>query len=125
MVVDELLTKLERKGGVGRLREPSLLEAIILYLAYLHHKRTDVWIDGKTSASIRLRLTTEGLPSKREELLKLYKQFFAAYELTEADVKADLSVLRAQTHTHRMAYLYTAREVHARYYSPVDNKRRL
>nr|CAI5847098.1 unnamed protein product [Callosobruchus analis] len=94
---------------LGRLREPSLLEAFRLYLAYLHDKPTDVCIDGKTSASIRLRLTTEGLPSKRAKLLELYKQFYAAYGLSEADAEADLSALRAQTSTNRMAYLQTAR----------------
>ncbi|CAH2016260.1 unnamed protein product [Acanthoscelides obtectus] len=103
---------------LGRLREPSLLESIRLYLAYLHDKSADVCIAGKTSASIRLRLATEGLPARREELLNLYKQFYLSYGLSEADADSDLYALRLQTQTERTAYLQRARETHNKYIRP-------
>ncbi|CAH2018937.1 unnamed protein product [Acanthoscelides obtectus] len=86
---------------LGRLREPSLLESIRLYLAYLHDKSADVCIAGKTSASIRLRLATEGLPARREELLNLYKQFYLSTAFGGRR-DSDLYALRLQTQTERL-----------------------
>nr|CAI5847556.1 unnamed protein product [Callosobruchus analis] len=76
---------LQSRYQLSRLREPSLLEAISLYLAYLHNQPADVCIASTTSASVRLRLATEGSSSGREELLKLYKEFYKAYDLPVKD----------------------------------------
>ncbi|CAH1995354.1 unnamed protein product [Acanthoscelides obtectus] len=116
------LTKESAPGSryqLGRLQEPSLLESIRLYLAYLHDKPTDVCISGKTRASIRLRLATEGLSARREELLNLYRQFYLSYGLSEADVDSDLNALRNLTQTERMAYLQRARETQYKYTRPI------
>ncbi|CAH2021837.1 unnamed protein product [Acanthoscelides obtectus] len=76
---------------LGRLREPSLLESIRLYLAYLHDKSADVALRAKPAPALGCDSQPKA-PARREELLNLYKQFYLSYGLSEAD--ADLRPIR-------------------------------
>uniref|UniRef100_A0A6P7FZ42 Uncharacterized protein LOC114335712 n=1 Tax=Diabrotica virgifera virgifera TaxID=50390 RepID=A0A6P7FZ42_DIAVI len=74
-----------------RLREPDILKAIKLHLAFLHDQPASVFCDGYTNTSVKLFLASEGLPTKTEELRKTLLEFNDAYGIGPAEVEADIA----------------------------------
>lgn len=110
---------------LARLRDPSILKALRLYLAYLHNQPSSVCFEGHTNTSIKLILASEGLPSDVDSLRELYYRFHNAYGIGSAEVEADLSAFRSFFSSERLQHLQRAREGHGRYFSagsPIKNK---
>ena len=80
---------------LARLRDPSILKALRLFLAYLHDQPSSVCFEGHTNTSIKLTLASEGLPSDLDSLRKLYYRFHNAYGIGSDEVEADLSAFRS------------------------------
>lgn len=102
---------------LARLREPSILKALRLFLAYLHDQPSSVCFEGHTGTSIKLMLTSEGLPSDLDSLRKLYYRFHDAYGIGSTEVDADLSAFRSFFSSEKLLHLQRIRESHGKYYS--------
>lgn len=110
---------------LARLRDPSILKALRLYLAYLHDQPSNVCFEGYTTTSIKLALASEGLPSDVDSLRKLYYRFHNAYGIGLAEVEADLSAFRSFFSSEKIQQLQKTRESHSKYFSvgsPSKNK---
>lgn len=102
---------------LARLRDPSILKSLRLFLAYLHDQPSSVCFEGHTSTSIKLMLASEGLPSDLDSLRKLYYRFHNAYGIGSTEVDADLSAFRSFFSAESLLRLQKIRESHGKYYS--------
>lgn len=108
---------------LARLREPDILKAIKLFLAFLHDQPASVFFDGFTNTSVKLFLASEGLPTKTEELRKILLDFNDAYGIGPDEVDADLAAFRSYLTSERINHLQLTRECYRNYYSAVSPRR--
>lgn len=110
---------------LARLRDPSILKAVRLFLAYLHDQPPSACFEGHTNTSIKLALASEGLPCDMDSLRKLFYRFHDAYGIGVAEVEADLSAFRTFFSSEKLFHLQKSRESHSKYFSsgsPSKNK---
>jgi hypothetical protein len=104
---------------LARLREPLIMNAIRLHLAYLSDQSNTVCYDGFTNTSIKLYLASEGLPVDLPSLKKLYNDFHAAYNIAQNEVTDDLLAYRSYITSERIAFLQKCRETQRSYQNPL------
>ena len=102
---------------LDRLKDPSILKPLRLFLSYLHDQPSSVCFEGHTNTSIRLALSSEGLPGDVNALRKLYYRYHDAYGIGPAEVEADLSAFRSFFSSEKLLRLQKVRESHSNYYS--------
>lgn len=102
---------------LARLRDPSILKPIRLFLAYLHDQPSSVCFEGYTNTSIKLYMASEGLPSDADSLRRIYYRFHNVYGIDSAEVDADLSAFRSFFSTEKLQQLQRIRESHTKYFS--------
>ncbi|KAH1021747.1 hypothetical protein HUJ04_011231 [Dendroctonus ponderosae] len=114
-----------RRYLIARLREPSILRAIRLYLAYLHDQPASVCYEGFTTTSIKVFLASEGLSIRKDALHGLYTDFHSAYGMGGAEVEADLSTYRSDVVSERTVQLQRYNESHHYFFSSGCQKEKI
>ncbi|XP_050303060.1 uncharacterized protein LOC126740914 [Anthonomus grandis grandis] len=103
---------------LSRLKDPSILRALRLYLSYLHDQPSNVCFEGHTTTSIKLMLASEGLPIDLGSLRNLmYIRFHDVYGIGAAEVEDDLSAFWSFFSSEKLVRLQKIRESQSNYFS--------
>ncbi|KAL1375103.1 hypothetical protein pipiens_004741 [Culex pipiens pipiens] len=93
-----------------KLRDPTVMENIRLYLAYLKDAPPAVSFKGKTNTSVRLFLAGEGIPTYPGTLLRIFVAYHVSLGSTSTSALADLETLSRYVAAKRTKELQEARE---------------
>lgn len=92
----------------ARLRDPSIMKIVRLYLAYMKDQQTTVCVEGMTPTSIKMLLASEGLPTNPDQLQRIFIEVYQEYGLQTSEALADLQSYRnflSSQRTHRLQQL--------------------
>ncbi|XP_055387204.1 uncharacterized protein LOC129615845 [Condylostylus longicornis] len=71
-------------------REPSVLNNVRLFLAYMHDQDNNICMEGKTKTYLKVSIRQEGLPNNYKDLLELFLKYYNSEGISTKDAKADL-----------------------------------
>ncbi|KAL9708216.1 hypothetical protein quinque_011734 [Culex quinquefasciatus] len=95
-----------------KLRDPTVMENVRLYLAYLKDAPPAVSFKGKTNTSVQLFLAGEGIPTYPGTLLRIFVAYHMSLGSTRTCALADLETLSRYVAAKRTKELQEARESH-------------
>lgn len=99
-----------------KLRDPTVMENVRLYLAYLKDAPPAVSFKGKTNTSVQLFLAGEGIPTYPGTLLRIFVAYHMSLGSTRTCALADLETLSRYVAAKRTKELQEARESHQKFY---------
>ena len=93
------------KYAVSRLNDLNIFKMVRTYLSFFYNQPSHVCHEGHTRMSLELIIHSTGLPTKYDELKKIYVEYVKRLGKDEKDVENDLKTLRsflASERTHRL-----------------------
>ena len=101
----------------ARLRDPKIMHVVRMFLAYMHDQSPSTCVEGLTPTSIKMMLSSEGLPTSTDHLRRIFIEVHGEYGIKEADALADLASYRTFMASERVARLQRLRESSAKFHS--------